>query len=1160
MKKLLALIVFFITSISFSQDINMQNGTFDRCSGIFYDSGGEFGNYGSDEDLVITLCPETAGFMVQLNFNAFATQLNVDTMTIYNGQDTAAPELGTYNGVASPGFVTATPNINPSGCLTIAFSSDGVASNSGWAAEISCLEPCQDITAQIDSTVPVVDTDGAIKVCPGDDITFTGGGTFSNDPTGATYEWDFGDMNTANGQTVTHSYNTPGVYLVNLVVRDDNFSDDPNGCPSNNSIDQIVQVATEPDFSASQAANAVLCYGESTTITGAATPVEFIFDCSPATGNQTALPDGNGVSYTSGTIVENCYDDAEVVVDGSQIAEVCLNIEHSYSGDLDIYLESPNGVQVQLFAQAGGGTYFGGADNNDNGVPGVGADYCFSTTATTLLQNANTINAGTNPPNASWEPGTYLPIGNFDDFIGSPINGDWTIIITDNIPVDDGTIFYWSLDFDPSLQPPLLSFTPNITSEGWDADPTITNTSGNVITVTPPDAGQYCYTYRATDDYGCEYTEQVCIDVLPELIAAAPNNLVICDPGAAPYIFDLELNTPVVTASASNAGDLVVTYHISQTDAENDAGAISGTNNYSGTDGETIFVRVEYLTSGCNEVFPFTLNLSGQPVLNPVSALELCDDSSNDGFEEFNLNAQTAGILGGQDASSFEVTYHLSFADADADVAALPLNYTNTANPQPIFVRIETIGDSSCYNASSNPLFNLVVIPREDATFNVTPTCDGATVNTPLATPGGVFEFTGFPGPGVSIDPTTGEVTGATSGLPYEVRYTTSGVCPSVFTLTFNVLTEDNATFNVTPTCDGGTASITGDSGGIFSFNPVPTDTAVIDSSTGDVTNATPGTSYTIEYMTSGACPASSTQVLTVLNLDDPSFSLTATCDGATATIAGDTGGTFAFNPAPTDAAVIDVNTGTITSGTSGATYSVEYTTANSCPQSSIEAVTVLDSDDASFTVAPTCDGGVVTITGTVGGIFDFDTVPTDTAVIDSNTGEVTNASSGATYSISYTTLGVCPDTEVVTFNALPIDDASFIVNPTCDGGETTITGITGGTFSFDVVPTDLAVIDTNTGNVTNGTPGETYTIEYVTFGACPNSSIVVFTANPLPSLVVPTALEVCDDGVPDGLTEIDLSIKNEEISGNNPLYSVSYYLTPGDADTATDPLPTLYT
>ena len=61
-------------------------------------------------------------------------------------------------------------------------------------------------------------------------------------------------------------------------------------------------------------------------------------------------------------------------------------------------------------------------------------------------------------------------------------------------------------------------------------------------------------------------------------------------------------------------------------------------------------------------------------------------------------------------------------------------------------------------------------------------------------------------------------------------------------------------------------------------------------------------------------------------------------------------------------------------------------------------------------------------------------------------------------------------------------------------------------------------------------------------------------------SLVIPTALEVCDDGVPDGLTSIDLTLKNVEITGGNPNYSVSYYLTQAESDLGLNPLPIPYT
>ncbi len=75
-------------------------------------------------------------------------------------------------------------------------------------------------------------------------------------------------------------------------------------------------------------------------------------------------------------------------------------------------------------------------------------------------------------------------------------------------------------------------------------------------------------------------------------------------------------------------------------------------------------------------------------------------------------------------------------------------------------------------------------------------------------------------------------------------------------------------------------------------------------------------------------------------SIEDASFYMTPTCDGAFATITGDLGGSFAFNPVPADAATIDPITGTITNTISGQTYTVAYTTAGMNPETSFQNVT----------------------------------------------------------------------------------------------------------------------------------------------------------------------------------------------------------------------------
>ena len=122
------------------------------------------------------------------------------------------------------------------------------------------------------------------------------------------------------------------------------------------------------------------------------------------------------------------------------------------------------------------------------------------------------------------------------------------------------------------------------------------------------------------------------------------------------------------------------------------------------------------------------------------------------------------------------------------------------------------------------------------------------------------------------------------------------------------------------------------------------------------------------------------------------------------------------------------------------------------------------------------------------------------------------------------------------------------------------VTGLAGGTFAFDTAPTDGAVIDSSTGTVSQGGYGVDYFISYTTNGDCPTSSIVNFSSAVLPVISDPTPFEVCDDNIADGFVEMDLSIKNSEITNGNSNYAVTYYLTSEDATTADNPLTLPYT
>ncbi|MDH7911265.1 gliding motility-associated C-terminal domain-containing protein [Winogradskyella sp. SYSU M77433] len=158
---------------------------------------------------------------------------------------------------------------------------------------------------------------------------------------------------------------------------------------------------------------------------------------------------------------------------------------------------------------------------------------------------------------------------------------------------------------------------------------------------------------------------------------------------------------------------------------------------------------------------------------------------------------------------------------------------------------------------------------------------------------------------------------------------------------TVSVASSEDASFTYSATCDGGTANVTGDLGGVFQFNPQPSDGALLDEATGEIINAQPNTSYSVEYTTSGSCPDSSIQTVTTLDAGNASFVLVPETCGAVAEILGDLGGVFSFDNQPTDGALINPDTGEITNGVLGTTYTIAYTTSGACPQTEYASVTI---------------------------------------------------------------------------------------------------------------------------------------------------------------------------------------------------------------------------
>ena len=109
---------------------------------------------------------------------------------------------------------------------------------------------------------------------------------------------------------------------------------------------------------------------------------------------------------------------------------------------------------------------------------------------------------------------------------------------------------------------------------------------------------------------------------------------------------------------------------------------------------------------------------TAQVTAGPVPDYIICDDPSNDGIEVFDLTNLNAAALGNQDPTAFTVTYYASQFDAVNNVNPLVAsNYTNTTNPQLIFIRVIDNATGNFNITSSNLIVEALPIVNNPQTY-----------------------------------------------------------------------------------------------------------------------------------------------------------------------------------------------------------------------------------------------------------------------------------------------------------------------------------------------------------------------------------------------------------------------------------------------------------
>ena len=133
-----------------------------------------------------------------------------------------------------------------------------------------------------------------------------------------------------------------------------------------------------------------------------------------------------------------------------------------------------------------------------------------------------------------------------------------------------------------------------------------------------------------------------------------------------------------------------------------------------------IYVRVRDVNTECfNTDIYLTIRVAANPDPEDPEPIVLCDvNNPGDGVEEFDLTIREGQILDGE---SWTLTYYETYQDAVDDTAAIvtPTTYSNTSNPQTIYVRatIDAVDPDSCFEIVE---LELVVDPLPDGSVAIT--------------------------------------------------------------------------------------------------------------------------------------------------------------------------------------------------------------------------------------------------------------------------------------------------------------------------------------------------------------------------------------------------------------------------------------------------------
>jgi len=615
-----------LTPVTQAQISISSTDLIEGCDDALVDSGSSTGPYGANENEFVTICPTAPDTTIWIEWSVFDLDA-ASTITIHDGDNTFAPILAQGSGDQLQGMVQIASEANPTGCLTVVFTS-GESSSGNFAAGINCGQPCAVPVPVVNSEIPA-----PYRVCPGEEVPFDGADSYATgDAEITTWYWDWNgdgavDDSTDNGYAV-HVYDEPGIHRMQMSLID------AIGCESVQLTNYLVYVSNDPLWTMDPL-SLTACTGEQVDLSVSIEGQPFTLEPSVDFGGGLFIPDEPGQCFSSELTFTQFIPGQTILSAADAIENFFINFEHSFMGDLTITFECPNGQSMMVHQQGGGSTFLGVPVDNDADpdTPGVGFDYYWAPDATNGTWAENT--QGTLPS------GTYESVQTWGNLDGCPLNGVWQMEICDLWGSDNGFVFDWAIQFADSLYPAELSFTPTF---GLECDSTFWTTpqqaQNNLLSgqwncaevgVTVETPGTQVYTAHAVNNFGCEYTQ----DVEVEYVAFSPFIESSADIFCGGEAVELE-----VIVSNGGSGDLSVSWNDSPflSDTTGAVVYVSGMNQpeiFQATIGQTFDDYPGLLCSATADVLIGTCEITIPNVVSPYSTSGDNDDFRIPGIQSY---------------------------------------------------------------------------------------------------------------------------------------------------------------------------------------------------------------------------------------------------------------------------------------------------------------------------------------------------------------------------------------------------------------------------------------------------------------------------------------------------------------------------------------------